>query len=359
MVARLRGAVVGYGFISSLGHVPAYLRRDDVEVVAVADVCEARRALARQALPAARLYPDHTRLLAAEAELDFVDIAVPPCDHAGITHAALDRGLHVLCEKPLTTTLESAGQMLAHARRANRVLFPCHNYQHAPVAKAVRDVIRSGLIGRVRSLTLSTFRNTHAKGVPEWRPDWRRHRPTSGGGIAMDHGSHTFYLAFDWLGAYPTAITAKMSTLEPDRYDTEDNFSAVLTFPAGLVHAHLTWTAGMRKVVYTIQGDRGGIAVADDDLEVAVIERSSGPDVAQGAVAWKLEKRSVASHWMDASHVGWFGSLFDRFKATIDAGDVVGREAREAYLCIQLITTAYRSAQAGCRELSLSSEVPV
>ena len=350
--------MIGYGFISGKGHIPAYQQRmkgqGDVDIVAVADICEARRALVRQALPGARIYDDFECLLAKEAaNLDFVDIATPPCDHARITHAAFDRGLHVLCEKPLTTSIEDARAMLDHAREAKRVLFPCHNYKHAPVVKAINEIIASGRIGRVRSLTLNTYRNTHAKGVTEWNTHWRREKRLSGGGIAMDHGSHTFYLTFDWLGSYPTAVTAKMSTLEPQKYDTEDNFTAVLTFPTGIAHAHLTWTAGVRKVIYTVQGERGAITVDDDDLQLAVMQSTTGPDVAQGAIEWKVERRAIASDWMDASHVGWFNSLFDQFKTAIERGDHAGKEAREAFLCIQLIMTAYRSAREGCRELEL------
>ncbi len=363
MSNKLRGAVIGYGFISGKGHIPAYMERkraaNDVEIVAVADICEARRELARKALPEARIYDNYETLLAKEAgNLDFVDISTPPCDHARIAHAAFDKGLHVLCEKPLTTSLEDAHAMLQHAKDAQRVLFPAHNYKHAPVVKAIKEIIDSGRIGRVRSLTLNTYRNTHAKGVTEWKTHWRRENRYSGGGIAMDHGSHTFYLTFDWLGSYPTAVTAKMSNLDP-KYDTEDNFTAVLTFPTGLAHAHLTWTAGGRKVIYTIQGEQGAITVDDDDLQLAVMKKTGGPDVAQGAVTWEVEKRSIASNWMDASHVSWFNSLFDQFKTAIAKGEYVGKEAREAYLCIQLITTAYKSAEQKCCELPLATEAPV
>ena len=356
---RLRGAVIGYGFISGKGHIPAYLQRaggkDDVEILAVADICEGRRALVHESLPKARIYSDYKALLEKESgNLDFVDISTPPCDHAAIAHAALDRGLHVLCEKPLTTTLEDARSLLDHAARARRVLFPCHNYKHAPVVRAIREIIDSGKIGKVRSLTLNTYRNTHAKGATEWKTHWRREKKYSGGGIAMDHGSHTFYLTFDWLGSYPTAVTAKMSNLEPGTYDTEDNFTAVLTFPTGVAHAHLTWTAGVRKVIYTVQGERGAITVDDDDLQLAVMHSTGGPDVAQGAVKWSVEKRSIASHWMDASHVSWFNSLFDQFMDAIANDVFVGKEAKESYLCIELITTAYASAAQGCRELPLA-----
>ncbi|MGK5084217.1 Gfo/Idh/MocA family oxidoreductase [Bdellovibrionota bacterium FG-1] len=363
MSKKLRGAIIGYGFISGKGHLPAYLQRasaqNDVEIVAVADICEARRNLAQEALPKAQIYSDYRALLDQQATgLDFVDISTPPCDHAAIAHAAFDKGLHVLCEKPLTTTLEEAASLLEHARKAKRVLFPCHNYKHAPVVQVIREIIASGKIGQVRSITLNTYRNTHAKGVTEWKTNWRREKKYSGGGIAMDHGSHTFYLTFDWMGGYPTAVTAKMANLEPHRWDTEDGFSAVLTFPNGTAHSYLTWTAGVRKVIYTVQGDKGAITVDDDDLQLAVMRATGGPDVAQGAVTWDVEKRSIASHWMDASHVSWFNSLFDQFKTAIEVDDFVGKEAIESYLCIQLITTAYRSAQEGCRELSLATTAP-
>jgi predicted dehydrogenase len=363
MKKPLKGAVIGYGFISGKGHIPAYLQRaqkqGDVEIVAIADICAARRELAAQALPDARVYTDAKSLILAEGvNLDFVDIATPPCDHAALAHLALDHNLHVLCEKPFTVTVEEAASVLEHARRAKRVVFPVHNYKHAPVVKAIREIIDSGAIGQVRSVTLNTYRNTHAKGVTEWNTHWRRQHRYSGGGIAMDHGSHSFYLTFDWMGSYPVAVTAKMANLESGRWDTEDNFTTVLTFPNGLAHCHLTWTAGVRKQMYSVQGDRGAITVDDDNLELATMEKTDGPDVAQGAVKWKVEKRAISSNWMDASHVSWFNSLFDQFKAAIAGGDYVSKEAREAFLCVQLINNAYRSAQEGCRELPLSADVP-
>jgi predicted dehydrogenase len=280
----LAGACVGYGFIGSKGHLPAYAAFPEgqapLRIVAVADVCPARRAQALADLPGVRVYETHAELLEREAgRIDFVDITTPPSAHAEIAHAALDRGLHVLCEKPLTTTTAEARALLDHARRARRVIFPCHNYKHAPVIKAVRRVLDSGAIGPVSLVTLHTFRNTHAKGVSEWRPDWRRERRFSGGGIAMDHGSHTFYLAFDWLGAYPTAISARMSTLGD--FDTEDNLACSISFPNGTASAHLSWTAGMRRVIYTLHGSQGAIRVEDDDVEVVKANRR-----ADGSIAW-------------------------------------------------------------------------
>src|SRR6516162_5617752 len=163
---KLRGAIVGYGFIMQKGHAAGYRQRADVDVVAIADVAEERRAAARADWPQARIYDDHQALLVAEAgRLDFVDVATPPADHAAVTLAALERGLHVLCEKPLAASIDEARAMLRGAGRAERVVYPCHNYRHAPVIKAVRAILDSGRIGKVHLVTLQTFRNTHAKGV--------------------------------------------------------------------------------------------------------------------------------------------------------------------------------------------------
>jgi predicted dehydrogenase len=354
------GAIVGYGFIMEKGHLSAYRQRaerakaegrePDVEIVALADVCRERRELAARQFPGIRTYADFLELLDAEAgNLDFIDIATPPAKHAAVARAALGRGLHVLCEKPLATTIADARDMLECALAAKRVLYPCHNYKHAPVIRNVRRIIASGAIGPVHLVTLQTFRNTHARGVPEWRPDWRRERRHSGGGIAMDHGSHTFYLAFEWMRAYPTAISGRMSNMSS--FDTEDDFSCSMKFPTGMASAHLSWQAGMRKVIYTIHGSHGAIRVEDDHIEVS--RNRAGHVVGVANVDWQFERHEIPSDWMDSSHVTWFDTLFDGFKKAIAEGEWVGKEAEESFLCIQLIQTAYASARQGSRELPL------
>lgn len=348
----LKGGVVGYGFISENGHMPAYeaarARGVPIEIVAVADISAERRARAKILRPHLRVYETYRQMLDAEQSLGFVDVSTAPSDHAEVAHAALDRGLHVFCEKPMATSTRDAASMLAHAERARRVLFPSHNYKHAPVVQAVRRVLDSGEIGRVHLVTLHTFRPTHARGVPEWRPDWRRERRWSGGGIAMDHGSHTFYLAFDWLGGFPTSVTAKISALGP--FDTEDDASCTLTFPNGVASAHLTWNAGVRKVIYSIHGTEGAVRVEDDDVEVSRMRRA-----ANGRTTWDVERETVASDWMDASHVKWFAAVFERFVGAIGRREFVGPDAIESYRCVELIEAAYESSRLGSREVPLGA----
>lgn len=341
MYLPLKGAIAGFGFIAERGHLPAYLAHPErFAILAVADICPARRQLARSLIPGVRVYPDVEALLAAEhAHLDFLDIATPPSEHAALTHVALDRGLHVLCEKPLATSANDAHAMLAHAASARRVLFPSHNYRHAPVVKAVRELLDRGVVGKIHLVTLQTFRPTHAKGVSDWLPDWRRTNQYSGGGIAMDHASHSFYLAFDWLGAYPTSVTAHVE--HRAGLDTEDGFSCTATFPTGTAIANLTWNAGVRKVQYSLHGEHGAITVEDDEVQLSL----------QGAPA--VERITASSDWMDASHVRWFATLQAEFLDAIRAEEFVGRQAHDAFHSVELIEMGYLSARSGSRVMSI------
>ncbi len=346
MSSPLKGAIVGFGFIAERGHLPAYLAHPErFAIIAVADICPLRRTLASRSIPGVRVYEDVATLFAAEAaNLDFVDIATPPSEHAAIGHLALEHGLHVVCEKPITTTTSDARALLAHAEHARRVVFPSHNYRHAPVVKVVRELLDADRIGKVHLVTLQTFRPTHAKGVPEWQPDWRRSHRYSGGGIAMDHASHSFYLAFDWLEAYPTSVTAHVE--HRAGLDTEDGFSCTATFPTGVAIANLTWNAGVRKVIYSLHGERGAITVEDDEVQIATLATGT------------IERISAASNWMDASHAAWFATMQAEFIEAIRTNDYVGKHALDALHSIELIETAYASAHAGSRVMTMSPQVP-
>jgi predicted dehydrogenase len=340
----LSGAMIGYGFIARNGHLPAYRARAvthrDLEIVAIADVSPERRALAAADLPGVRVYPDATSLFdAEEARLDFVDISTPAYHHSESARDALQRGLHVICEKPLACTSREANAMANAARQAQRVLFPCHNYRHAPVVRAIREELNKNSIGRILSLALHTYRPTHARGVTEWQSDWRREAGISGGGIAMDHGPHALYLILEWMNSPPRSVTAKIRNLNPDFPGTEDEFTAILHFDTGSALVHLSWNAGVRKVLYSLQGETGSILVDDDRMELYAGQRSV---------------ETVPSQWKDASHHGWYENLFEEFVEAIRADDFMGADTLKSLHSVRIIEAAYESAAQQSREISLN-----
>src|SRR5438105_4628170 len=99
----LRGGIIGVGNVALHGHVPAWRARRDVEIVAVTDTRDDRRAACAAALPGARWY-ESIDALVDDGELDFVDICTPPASHAGVIRRALGRGLPGMGERPLVHT---------------------------------------------------------------------------------------------------------------------------------------------------------------------------------------------------------------------------------------------------------------
>lgn len=325
--------------MGSQGHFPAYIRRPDVQIAAVCDATSDRLAQLKSEYPHIHVYRDPEELL-QQAKIDFVDICTPPSSHYSLALSAAKRGIHVLCEKPITTTLKDADGLLQSAKEHHVVIFPCHNYKHAPVVKAMQRVIQQNEIGKIRFMTLATFRSTHAKGVSEWNNDWRRNSEYSGGGIVMDHGSHNIYLTFMFLGGFPTSVSARIFHMNPE-YVTEDNCVCTLKFPDGYATMHLSWTSGCRRIIYTLQGESGACKIEEDELEIL--------DLAGGV----KRREHIQTDFNDTSHVAWFNSLFDQFKQAIHAKDYVNSELIEARACMSVIHGIYTSARLESREVPI------
>ena len=197
----LRGAFVGFGNVADKGHMPGWLARDDVRIVAATDAAPSRRAAFLAACPDGRCYDTIDDLIGRE-RLDFVDICAPPGSHAALIGRALGAGLHVLSEKPLVTRADDAARLASAAVRAGRVLHTVHNWLNAPICLRISALIDDGAIGAVRSVRWRTLRSqpaiaVSAPGVANWRVDPK----LAGGGILFDHGWHALYCVARWSGA--------------------------------------------------------------------------------------------------------------------------------------------------------------
>src|SRR5262245_64738781 len=144
-----RGAIIGLGNVALHGHLPGWRRRRDVEIVAVTDVRPEQHAVVSALAPGARWYATPDDLL-AEAAVDFVDICTPPSSHPSLIRQALERGRHVLCEKPLVSAPGDLALLARLAAETGRVLHTVHNWHHAPIVRRTAELIREGRIGRVK-----------------------------------------------------------------------------------------------------------------------------------------------------------------------------------------------------------------
>ena len=142
----MRAGVIGLGVGRS--HIRGYQALDGVEVAAIADLSQAALDAVAQEFNVADTYTDYTELL-ARTDIDVVSICTPDSLHAKQALVALDAGKHVLCEKPMTTTTEDAGRVVAKVRETGRTFMMCHNYRFTPQFVRLKEVLDSGVLGDV------------------------------------------------------------------------------------------------------------------------------------------------------------------------------------------------------------------
>lgn len=198
MTAALRWGVLGSSRIAGLAVVPALRAAGQrVEVVASRSPERARRVAAELGIP--RWVSPYERLL--EMDLDCVYIPLPNSLHGPMTLAALDQGLHVLCEKPLALSAPEAEAMAAASRRAGRLVAEAVMYRHHPRWRLALEAVARGEIGKPRHVAGSFAFPLSADEDYRWHADL-------GGGALYDVGSYLVSAARQLLGAEPRRVSS-------------------------------------------------------------------------------------------------------------------------------------------------------
>ena len=337
---RRRGAVIGLGNVAVHGHLPGWQARGDCEIVAATDASPARQAECRSRLPAARWH-DSVESLLADETLDFVDICTPPSSHAPLIEAAIARGLHVLCEKPLVGTPDELARLAGLARSAGVVLHTVHNWHHAPLVRATDSAIRAGRIGRVREVSWQTLRTQPAAAAAG--DAWRMDPAIAGGGVLTDHGWHVSYVIPRWVGAAPAAVSARLETRRHHRFAVEDTATVRLHFAEATADVLLTWAADTRENRVRVTGTAGRIDIEDDTLVVTAEGRE--------------ERRPCPPALSDGSqHPDWFTAVADEFLARLGAGaGASSPNLDEAAVCVAIECLARESSRRGGERLALAA----
>jgi predicted dehydrogenase len=326
-VKKHRGAIVGFGRVAAEAHLPGFEAAPGFEIAAVVEPSEAERARALGALPAARVYGDLASALAAETKLDFVDVATPPRSHASIVIEALDRGLHVLCEKPLAVDLDEVGEIRRAARRSGHAVFTVHNWKYAPLFRRLHGLLRAGAVGELVAIDWQVLRPNPPQGASE--AGWRLDREQAGGGILVDHGWHAFYLMQFLTGREPRSVVARVGS--ELGFGVEDCAECEIDFGGPRARIELRWGAAERRTAGVVHGSLGDIAIEDDRLVLAVTNRP------------REETRFSPPLSASSYHPEWFPALLEDFRAEIQHPDRRGLNLAEAVRVAELVAAAYRS----------------
>ena len=330
----LRGAISGFGEVAAQAHLAGWRSRPGISIVAIHDPVAPRRHHAINLIRNIRVYDDLQLMLDGEA-LDFIDIASPPALHAEAAALALEAGANVLVEKPLCLDPGDFNKLAAIAERNRRVLMCVHNWKHSPAYLRAYELVKSGRLGRVGYLSLVRMRNRPA-GANASAERWRLEAKT-GGGILIDHGWHTFYLA-QWLmgDEQPVSVSAILGSYPYS--EVEDLADMRIEFQGGrIAYVHLSWRSPVRRTAATLCGSSAILEIEGDRL--TLIPRQ-GPG----------EDHSVIDAPDDSYHAGWFAGIAADFESALKAAperELMRANLREAEAALALMNAARESAVHG------------
>ena len=277
---KLRLGMVGGGqgaFIGAVHRIAARLDgRYELVAGALASTPEKAKASGEElGLDPARCYGDFAEMAKREARrkdgIDAVAIVTPNHVHFPAAKAFLERGIHVICDKPMTTTLKDARKLAELVGKSGCAFVLTHNYTGYPMIRQARQMVAEGRLGTIRLI--------HAEYVQDWltgkledtghkQADWRTDPARSGpAGSTGDIGTHAMNLASFVTGLAPESLSADLSTFVPGRA-LDDNAHVMLRFPGGakgMLWASQVAPGNENALRLRIYGDKGGLSWAQED----------------------------------------------------------------------------------------------
>lgn len=252
------------------GHLEKEIALSEVQFAGVADVAKESvdEISAQYGIPGFYGYQQ----LVDSGRCEAVLIATPHPFHAPIARYAIERGLHVLSEKPIAVTVAEADQMIATAERAGVRLGVMFQTRTEPHVRQAHDLLAEGAIGRVyRSVMIASHwyrtQNYYASGA--WRGTWKG----EGGGVLMNQSPHSLDV-FIWLGGKPRRVQSRVDT-RIHRIQVEDTVEAMIDYDEGHTGWLYTTTAewpGENRFEFT--GDRGKLVIQDQALRLYRMDKS-------------------------------------------------------------------------------------
>jgi 1,5-anhydro-D-fructose reductase (1,5-anhydro-D-mannitol-forming) len=191
--------------------------------------------------------------------VDAVYVATTNERHHAEAIAAAKAGKHVLCEKPLATTLAEAREMVAACKGAGVAMGTNHHLRNAPTHRAMREAIAQGRVGRPLFA-----RVCHAVYLPTHLQGWRIKDPKAGAGVVMDITVHDSDALRFVLGDEPLAVSAMIQNAGLGERGIEDGVMGVARFRSGLIaHFHDAFTCRYARTAFEVHGTEGSLLGLD------------------------------------------------------------------------------------------------
>lgn len=331
----IRVAIIGAGI--GREHLAGY--RALPERFSVQTLCDLNRDRAAEVVGTEpiRLESDFSAVL-ADPNIDLIDICLPPHLHFSAAMDALKAGKHVVCEKPLVTSLREVDLLIETSEQTGRMLFPVFQYRFGPAMAQLRALIDAGLTGRAYAASLETHwdRDAAYYAVP-WRGTWEGEN----GGAVLGHAIHNHDLMTAILG--PVARIAAATATRVNTIEVEDCAGIAFQMESGaLVTSSIT------------------LGAADNTSRLRIcfegLTAESGTEPYAPAMdTWTFTARSPASQEkvdavlatvgeVHAGFAGFFEALAQALDGETDNRAVTLQDGRRS---IELVTAIYQASRLG------------
>ena len=277
-MSTLNWGMVGGGAGSQMGPAHRLGARADGHFAFVAgaldhDPAKGRAYAQSLGIRAERAYGDWREMLAAESQredrIDLVTIATPNATHFEITRAFLQAGFNVLCEKPMTMTVQEAEEIVKIADRTGRICAVNYCYSAYPMVRQMRAMVAGGELGRIRLAVASFSHGHHADAGDLDNPRLRwRYDPAQAGASAQfaDCGIHALHLAGFITGDEIATLSADFASCIPGRVLEDD---AMINYRTGTGIVGRLWTSTVaigrqHGLTVEIYGEKGGLRWAQE-----------------------------------------------------------------------------------------------
>lgn len=280
MPDKLKWGLIGGGESSQIGDAHRIAARLDGTFQWAAgavdiDPAKGRAYAIRNGVPPERAYGDWQQMLDRECHvrngdrLDLVTVATPNALHYPITKAFLASGFHVLCEKPLTTRLADAEDLVRTARESDRILAVNYGYSGYAMVRQARAMVAAGLLGNVRVVVAEFAHGSHADAADANNPRVRwRYDPAQTGvsSVLADTGLHALHMACYVIGRDVARVSADFVSSVEGR-ELEDDAMVSLRFTAG--EAGRLWASAValgqqHGLTLRVFGAEGGLRWAQE-----------------------------------------------------------------------------------------------
>ena len=281
-MARLKLGMVGGGQGAFIGAVHRIAARIDGEWDLVAGALsstpeKAKASGAELGLDPDRTYGSYEEMAKAEAAradgIDAVAIVTPNHMHAGPAIAFLEAGIHVICDKPLSNTVED-GQRIADAvAKTGKHFILTHNYTGYPLIRQAREMVARGDLGTLRQVTVEYIQDwlTQEADPDNKQAAWRTDPARSGaGGCVGDIGTHAFNLAHFVSGLEVETMSAELTSFVPGRR-VDDNVTARFRYKGGAkgtLWASQVAVGHENGLTLRVYGDKGGLTWGQENPNV-------------------------------------------------------------------------------------------